>query len=30
MAEFKEEVPTEVEDTDAPIEVETTKTKKEK
>jgi RecA/RadA recombinase len=29
MAEFKEEVPTEVEDTDAPIEVETTKTKKE-
>ena len=30
MAEFKEEVPTEIEDTDAPIEVETTKTKKEK
>ena len=30
MAEFKEVVPTEVEDTDAPIEVETTKTKKEK
>ena len=30
MAEFKEEVPTETEDTDAPIEVETTKTKKEK
>ena len=30
MAEFKEEVPTEVEDTDAPIEVETTKTKKRK
>ena len=31
MAEFKEEVPTEVEDTDAPIEVETeTKTKSKK